>query len=410
MRQRNQRLAEYRPGVSVKVRNAVHRRDEEPPRKQLARFAALLRLCALMVLSISSACAEALLYIGAWPKQIIVIDESQQKVIDRIRLQTGTPRHVEISDDRKKLFVSTWEKNGVEVVDLEARKVVNSFLLDEGNRKVRFRGFACDPQNRFLYTVIKVAVKDIDRFTVDPQRIAVIDLAQQKIVKTADYPKDEDPTFVIYQGGLRLSPDGKHLYEFGRNVLIFDTTELRLQDKIELAKPRFPGMERVGLDAGNDPMDEPGFMTSLFIASDPVVHRRVFGLARVDLTRASFDFTPVGPVAQDMPEPWEGALPLRLTPDRKTGYTVALRASTPGNRRSEFWVFDMDSRRLVRTVEFAARTRFDFTISSTGKQLYIYTAGPTIDIYDAGTLQLQKVINLDADVTTGLLVVPVKKT
>src|SRR5437870_3848116 len=183
---------------------------------------------ALIALCASNAWAQALLYIGSWPKQILVIDEAQQRVVDHIQLATGTPRHLEISNDRKKLFVSTWEKNGVEVVDLATRKVVNDFVLDEGNRKVRFSGFTSDPGDKLLYTTIQVAVKQVDRFEIEPQKLAVIDLAQRKIVKTAEYPKDEDSIFVIYRSGLRVSPDGKYLYQFGRNVLIFDTNDFKL--------------------------------------------------------------------------------------------------------------------------------------------------------------------------------------
>jgi hypothetical protein len=127
----------------------------------------------------------------------------------------------------------------------------------------------------------------------------------------------------------------------------------------------------------------------------------MFGIARVDLGRRNFDFTPVGPATM-------GMMDLRVTPDRKVGYTVAFTDSNPGNRRCEFWVFDMTTRKLTKKLEFPGRTRFDFSISSTGKQLYIFGAGPTIEIYDADTLQFQKTINLEADTTTGLIVMPKK--
>jgi hypothetical protein len=365
------------------------------------RLSACLRVCGLVLLAISSASAQALLYIGAWPKQILVIDEAQQKVVDHIQLETGTPRHIEISYDRKKLFATTWEHSGVEVIDLATRKVVNHFLLNQGNRKVHFFGFTSDPQDKVLYATINAAVKQVDRFEIEPTKFAVIDLAQQKITKTVDYPKEEEGIFGRF-AGLRVSPDGKHLYQFRENVLIFDTTDFKLEEKIELAKPQFPGMERVGVWANNDPADDPGIMHTTFNATDPVVHRPTFGIARVDLARRNFDFTPIGPATF-------GMMGLAVTPDHKTGYTVAFIHDNPGNRRCEFWVFDLVARRLVKKVEFPARTRFDFAISSTGKQLFIFTAGPTIEIYDADTLQPQKTIELQADVTTDLVVVPAKK-
>ncbi len=367
------------------------------------RFAALLLITLPAIFGQKTATPSpgGLLYVGTWQKQILVIDEAQGKVIDKIQLQTGAPKDIEISTDRKKLFVSTWEKNGIEVVDLAARKVVNSFSLDEGNRKVRFSGFISDPQDQLLYTTIKVAVKQIDRFELEPSKLAVIDLAQKKIIRSAEFPKEENSTFRVYDRGIRVSPDGKSLFLFRENVLIFNTADFKLQDKIELSKPQDPGMERVGMGANNDPSDEPGMMTSVFNATDPVVHRPIFGIARVDLAKRAFDFTPVGPATQ-------GMMGLHVSPDHKTGYTVALQENTPGNRRAEFWVFDMATRRLVNKMEFPGRTRFSFTISSNGNQLYIYGAGPTLEIFDAATLQLQKTIDVEADMTTQLIVMPRK--
>ena len=46
--------------------------------------------------------------------------------------------------------------------------------------------------------------------------------------------------------------------------------------------------------------------------------------------------------------------------------------------------------------------------SSNGKVLYIYNAGNTIDLYDAGDLSsIMRTITLDGDMTTELFVVPV---
>jgi len=356
-----------------------------------------MRLFALLLLSAWGPLpAETLIYAGAFGKQIIVFDEAQEKIIGRVPLQTGIPRGLILSHDKKKLYVTTPLHTGIEVLDLATRKVVNHFTLDEGNRRIRIRGIAPDPKDSVLYAIIVVAEKKIDRFELEPPKFVVIDLAQKKIVKTVDYPKEEASAFL--GGGLRVSPDGKYLYHFRDNVLIFDTTDFKLVEKIELSKPQYPGMETINLGFGDDPHDEPGMLTALFNSTDPVVHRRVFGIARFDLTRRTFDFTPVGPSTT-------GMAGLRLTPDRKTGYTVAFRDSL-GNRRCEFWVFDMATRKLVKMVEFPGPINFRFTLSGDGRQIYIYGSAPAVEIYDAGTLQLKKTIDVNADLTTGLVVVP----
>jgi len=360
-----------------------------------------LRLCGLLAVSLFPGHAQGLLYVGAWQKQVLVIDEALQKVVEKIPLTTGTPSDLQISSDRRKLFVTTWAHNGIEVIDLATRQVTNHFLLDEGNRRVWPSGIAADPQDRLLYTTVEVSIKQVDRFEREPVKFAVIDLAQRKITRTAEYPKEEENLLALFANH-RISPDGKYLYEFRDNVLIFDTSDFKLVEKIELAKPRSPGMEMVGMTSTNLPVDPPGMMTAVFNASDPVVHRLIFGIARVDLSNRNFDFTAVGPATKGMSG-------LRVTPDGKTGYTVVTEDGPQGSRRSEFWVFDVPSRKLTRRVEFPARTTFHFTMSSSGKQLYVYS-GPSLEIYDASTLQLQKIIDVEADTTTDIVAVPPRKS
>ena len=111
--------------------------------------------------------------------------------------------------------------------------------------------------------------------------------------------------------------------------------------------------------------------------------------------------------ASASPAPASGWCDDRNTPDRKIGYTVTT-SGTPGNKRSEFWVIDIPSGRVVRTQEFDGRARYTFGMSSTGKELYIYGAGYDIEVYDPMTLKLRSTIDLNADQTTGMIVVPGK--
>jgi hypothetical protein len=97
-------------------------------------------------------------------------------------------------------------------------------------------------------------------------------------------------------GALKLSPDGKYLYQFRDKILVFDTSDFKLVQKIELSKPaEFNEMETVSMTMGDDPHDKPGMVTAVFNASDPIVHQPIFGLAEIDLTKRSYQFTPIGP-------------------------------------------------------------------------------------------------------------------
>jgi DNA-binding beta-propeller fold protein YncE len=358
-------------------------------------------LFAIVAALASSIAAQGTLFVGTWPHTIQVVDEKTQKVVDRIDLQTGVSHSMLISDDLKTIYASTIEKNGIEVIDVATRKVTNSFVLDEGNKKMRFSAWAPDPTGKFVYMIVRPIEKKIDRFEQGKTQFAIVDLAQKKIVKFVDMPGGEDAAGGGGRGGaLRFSPDGKYLYRMGGTITIYDTSDFKVVDTIELSKPQFPGMQNVNLGQQLDGLQEPGVMVSLFNSSDPVVHKNIFGIARFDLDKRTFQFTPIGPSAASM----QG---LHITPDRKTGYTVTTNG-TGGNKRSEFWVIDIPTGRVIRTQEFDGRARYTFGMSSTGKDLYVYGAGYDIEVYDPTTLKLRSVIDLKADQTTGMIVLPGK--
>jgi DNA-binding beta-propeller fold protein YncE len=358
-------------------------------------------LFAIVAALASSISAQGTLFVGTWPHTIQVVDEKTQKVVDRIDLQTGVSHSMLISDDLKTIYASTIEKNGIEVIDVATRKVTNSFVLDEGNKKMRFSAWAPDPTGKFVYMIVRPIEKKIDRFEQGKTQFAIVDLAQKKIVKFVDMPGGEDAAGGGGRGGaLRFSPDGKYLYRMGGTITIYDTSDFKVVDTIELSKPQFPGMQNVNLGQQLDGLQEPGVMVSLFNSSDPVVHKNIFGIARFDLDKRTFQFTPIGPSAASM----QG---LHITPDRKTGYTVTTNG-TGGNKRSEFWVIDIPTGRVIRTQEFDGRARYTFGMSSTGKDLYVYGAGYDIEVYDPTTLKLRSVIDLKADQTTGMIVLPGK--
>lgn len=344
--------------------------------------------------------SRTLIYVAALPNKLLTFDEIDQKVIDQTVLPTGVGRILVLSNDRKKIFIHTWPRCGFDVIDRATNKVVNTFKLDLDNntRRMWLRGFALDPTDRFIYAVVNTRNKLADRFDIEMPKFVVIDQAEQKIVKTFEYPKEELHAFSGF-GGMKVSPDGKYLYQFRDNILIFDTTDFKLVQKIELSRPsEFGDMQDVSVTVGDDPYDKPGMVTAIFNSADPIIHNKVFGIAQINLVDRSFDFTPVGPAINFMTG-------LKLTPDRKTGYLVAYRDQL-GNRHTEFWVFEMATKKLVKNVEFPGPTQIRFTLSGSGKDIYIYGGAPMMDIYDAATLKIKKTLDLNADTSSFMLVVP----
>ncbi len=338
-----------------------------------------------------------LLFVGGWQKKVIVIDEVTKKVATEIDLKLDVPRTIFLSEDRKKLIVHSMTDCGIEIVDIATQKLERSFKLDAGGKKYRPSGFASSPDDKKLYTMLYSVEKKIDRFEVSKPQWATIDMVEGKFEKFVDFPKDQQVRNGR-GGGLRVSPDGKFLYMFRENVYIYSTDDFKEIDKIELSKPMFPGAERVMLGPGDDPHEDRGTVFGFFNSTDPIVHKTTFGFAKFDLNQRTFEFTPVGPSTT-------GTLGLRLTPDRKTGYTVAFNGMGP-NRRCEFWSFDIASKQVVRKQEFDGRSRFEFSMASDGKLLYIYGAGNTVEMYDAATLKLVRDLDVNLDMTSNMVVLP----
>ncbi len=338
-----------------------------------------------------------LLFVGAWQKKVIVIDEATRKVATEIELKLDVPRSMVLSEDRKKLIIHSAMDCGFEIVDIATRKLERSFKLDADGKKYRLSGFAATPDDKKMYTMLYSVEKKIDRFEVNKPQWATIDMVEGKFEKFVDLPKDQ-PLRGGRGGGLRVSPDGKFLYLFRDNVNIYSTDDFKEIDKIELSKPMFPGMERVMIGPGDDPHEERGTVFGFFNSTDAIVHKTTFGFAKFDLNQRTFEFTPVGPSTT-------GTMGLRLTPDRKTGYTVAFNGMG-ANRRCEFWSFDIASKQIVRKQEFDGRIRFEFNMSSDGKLLYIYGAGNTLESYDAATLKLVRDLDVNADMTSNMVVLP----
>jgi len=356
-----------------------------------------------LFLTLTATCAAAsagTLYMGAYPNAVLVFDEAQGKIVDRIPITTGLPGQLRLSQDRKKIFVTTLDRSGIEVIDIATRKVIDKFTLNTETKRYRLGGGAPDPEGKFIYTTTTEIEKKVDRFEIGKPKYTVIDIAQHKIDRTVDIPAgDENANRGGFGGAFEISPDGKYLYQFRDKVIILNTSDFKEVERIDLAKPELPSLETVGFGGVLDSLNTvAGQRVTLVTSTDPIVHNRTFGIGRFDMTSRKFSFTPIGPAPN-------AAGAFHVTPDSKAGYTV-ISNGQHGNRRCEFWAFDLTSNRLARTMEVPCRSRFSFGMSTDGKKLYIYGAGFEIEVYDAATLKYERTWDLNNDVTGSMIALP----
>ncbi len=331
---------------------------------------------------------DQLLYIGTYAGNIQIFDERTEAMVGEIKLTTGIPRSLTLSQSRKKFYVLDASLEKIEVVDIATRASLSNFTLSEGNKKVRIRGLQVDPLERFLILLTRSATRLIDRWEIGDITIQLYDLEQKKITRTIPWPRGEEREFI----NIRFSPDGKLLYFFGDDVLILETTNFTEVDTWQLSRPIEPGLGRLNFGSVDDFNEDPGFFTGLFTVQDPVHGRRIMGLGRVNLVAKSIDFTPIGPA--------EG-ISFALSPDRKRGYGLMQQIG-----RYEFWAFDAEQRKLLNRTPFEGRPRMGLRVSSNGRLLYIYVAGATIDVYDAASYKKLRTIEMTADQTTSLFILP----
>jgi hypothetical protein len=342
---------------------------------------------------------NGLMYVGTLDKKLLIINETNGDVVGEIPLG-GIPRTTVLSADKTKLHLVTTQLQ-FETVDLASRQVVSSFLLSDGKsipRMVRaggrnFSGLAVDPGGRYIYTTMKVTVKEIDQYRNDPPVFVKIDLQDKKIVQSMPFPKGYDDGFG-FAATYKISPNGKLLYVFDDDIVVFDLSNLREVDRIDLARPEYPGASPYRLAANDDPNDAPGVVTNVFTSVDPAVHKQTIGVATIDLTTKKVDYTPLGPAF-----PMVG---FALSPDRKLGYSLMV-YNTGANRVTEWWVWDIAAHKVIKREFLPARVNFRFSISSDGSKLLVYGGGSTIEFYDTKTLKSTKLLYLNKDTTTNLI-------
>lgn len=332
------------------------------------------------------------LYIGGYPNSVWIIDEATQKIVGTIPVEIGIPRRLTISEDRKHLYVVSAESEQFEILDIASRSSVDHFKLSEGNKTVRINSFATDPLERYVILISRTTTKLNDRFEIGNSVMQQYDLKQHKIVRTIPWPDGQERD----NANLIFSPDGKLLYFLGNDVLIFETENFTQVDHWDMSNVE-EGLGQASVAFGgfggvDNTNDEPGFFTTTMTVEDPIQHRRLMGVARINLTAKTNQFYTIGPA---------GGVSFTLAPDRKHGYGLESEIG-----RYQFWTFDLVNRQVTTRTEFEGRPRMSLKTSSNGQLLYIFVAGNTIDVYDAATYKHLRVMDLPGDQTTSLLVVP----
>ena len=329
------------------------------------------------------------IYVGAYPNQILVIDEATEQVVDRITMTLdGPPGDLTLSQDGTRFYMRDRTFEHIEVIDVATRSSIDTFTLSDGATKVRIRSFRPSPDHRYIILLTDTATKHIDRFEIAPRTLVQVSLDTHEVMREIPWPDDEEQVSI----NMLFSPDGALLYLFGEEIIALDTEEFVEVERWQLSQLDEPGLGPFEFRFRHDPNEAPGFFSGIFRVQDPVQHRRLMGVARINLTERDIDFYTLGPS--------ESVGSFAVAPGRQTAYGLLSQIG-----HYEFWTFDLAGRQIANRQVFNGRPRMRLTPSTNGQILYIYVAGNTIDLYEAATYRYLRTITLDGDMTT-MFVVP----
>lgn len=330
------------------------------------------------------------IFVGSYSGHLTAVDEATE-TFTKIPLTTGAPFAVRLSPDRSRFYVQSANQERFEVVDVRARKSVDSFTLSDASRHVRALAYEVDPQHRTMVIVAKVATKLIDRWEIGAPEFILYDLATHKVTRTVPWPIDPEPTH--FSVALRFSPDGKLLYVFGTQVDIFDAATMKQIDTWDLSLPAEAAMGRFDPGPWDDSADARGIATSLFTMSDAVMRRKLLVVGRINLAAKTVDTFPIGPV------PVADSMAFTVGPDRTRAHLLLAEIG-----RHEVWTINLAERRVQSRIEVPTRTRMQMRSSSSGLT-YIYEAGRTIEVYSADASTRLRTIVLDSDMMYSTFVI-----
>lgn len=360
--------------------------------RTMTKGAAALMVLLAVASSALSAQATARWYIGTYSHELLVWDEASESVVDRIEMSNFIPADIVVSEGKDRLYVRDASGQGIEVVDVVAGEVIDEIRLTEDSVSVRINAFAPHPSGRTAVMHLMRYTKHIDRYAIEGPFIVEYDLESKQVTDTIPHPDGRTPDNPGYNPGFRYSPDGETLYFFMNDIVAVDAETYEEVDRWELSQPVEPGLGRASFGTNQGTYDEAGVATSLFRMTDPTQGRRMMGISRLRLSDQEVEFFTLG-----TSEP-VGSFTLAPGGDKAYGLYSEV-------GRYEFWEFDLPSERVTRRHPFPGRPRMGLQVSADGEKLYVHVAGQTIDVYDSGTFELLRTVDLAMDMT-GVAVIP----
>lgn len=326
----------------------------------------------------ASAPVRRLFWFTAYPDLVQAFDTANETVVATIRLRHGHSYGMDLAHDRRRFIVTTRRQEGFEIVDIASRAVTEDHDLTTKDRIRRIRRVIELPGGRLLLEV-NVVKREKDRYIIEKRRWLLYDLASRSVVREM-----ERLPAALDRGSARISPDGKAIHVFGKDLVIVDPATFEETGRIELSRPIHPGYGALRLRSEDDLLDfrDAGAYRMFYTMQDPVEKRRtLFGIADVDVAgRRIRNLDEHG-----IPLPGWGYV---LSPDKRRLYAL----------EEKLVSYDVERKRKLAERELRLRPRRWLAgVSGDGRRIFIGGAGHDLAVYDVDTLEWRRDVLLPND-------------
>ena len=301
-----------------------------------------------------------------------VIDCDTDTVIANIPVK-GWTRDYTFTPDKKRIVFSA-SRHRLHIIDTEKLELVKSLDLNK-NREGWDRfiyGLTAAPDNKTIYAHLQGRRAEAGEAVIAAPMLAQIDLETGEILRSIEVPRGIF-TVLSIKGGKELFAIGQDLYKFDVSGKEMVMTEAHTHSMFDKGMNIFPLWHYT--------FESDGY----FIA--PYYTMEGAGMLEIN--------THTGEITENM---IEGGVPFvysfMYSPDRKTIY----------GGMDELYKIDAQTRTILDHTIIQEGTNFSLMVSSDGTKVYTGAGGATVSVFDAQTLKLLKVIQMDTDsVTMGRL-------
>lgn len=326
-------------------------------RSQTFRIVGFMVLC--LVALIGRAQAKELIFTQGY-NAVEVIDVATDQTVAHIPID-GFTREIVWTSDKKSLYLTTNRHNIVKI-DLETLKVAKTYDASREGWKRNIWGFVIANDNKTAY------INSIDRKVeggdvLVRHTLSQIDLEDGRVLRSMTVPWEV--------AALAYQRDGKALFAVGLDIYKIDISQPEM--KIVQTFPLFDQKKNM-LPIWPSTQENGGVFMSNYYTPE------YMGLLSIDTNTGEISDRQIkgAPVM---------AYSFIYSPDKKKAYGIM----------EDLNVIDLESNTIFKTVANAEGTSYSVIPSADGKKLYVGAGGSTITVYDAQTLQVLKVLQMQAD-------------